>query len=796
MSMPTLLIASCNPPDNKPLQVERIVRNISEILRDRAIEIELAPDLHFEDIGPRLRRHRPFAFQFIGHGVGDGRLMMKRQDGVPRDVAASAVVGAMAEAGPLPALVLLTACHSRPLAEALVKAGASCVVGTTERVPDDALDAFSRAFYRAIVEGRSVAAAFRAGQAAVAGETEGMDDRFALVEAREGAAESLRLDLALSAPAQPTVEVPIAARDVAQAVVWLDLDDVQPAEAEIERRLPSERRGVTYHRLSEHGGPRLDRDRQPEQVPWSWIRRAIASLGRQLRAQAATDGRPLRYYVVGRAPLAAFVQLGAEMTGWSQPVTLLNQRKDGRWDEIALDGPVSPWAFFDRTEGLSQPHDAQGRLHLFVSCNGDVAPAAARDFTPPDGGARAGVVTLSTSVPKFVDETNGPRIQAELAQASTQLRARWPGHDRVALFVAGSATLAFMVGRALNVKMSRFLATDYVHGKYLPALSLPLDASEPAPVDYDEPRGKHERLRILHRLRDAVGTAARQLQPVHLRPPAVLVPRGSTPDREGERLRRRLVELEFSPEPGDEAFSFSTLRRKMQIGAGFLEGMRGLPDATLDRLGPLFVLHELLHPDQGLSGRIYRGVGRAGFALEEVDALADAYALAALARLAIDRGGVHARERAGELLCELIDAHVAAMMAFDRLEHGQRIDELPERRLRRYLIWAIQHARAATARSPDDVERILADRVVVELAPLRSTLDGRFDKIVLDPTDHTELFIVVDGRLLRVARRPENFAPADLIAAVRALDWSRLRGLAETLVELEQRALAPWVDDT
>jgi hypothetical protein len=40
------------------------------------------------------------------------------------------------------------------------------------------------------------------------------------------------------------------------------------------------------------------------------------------------------------------------------------------------------------------------------------------------------------------------------------------------------------------------------------------------------------------------------------------------------------------------------------------------------------------------------------------------------------------------------------MQAFDRAEHGSRIGRLAERRLRRYLIWHLQLARARTIRPP------------------------------------------------------------------------------------------------
>ena len=192
MSRYTLLIASCNPPEARPLQVERIVRKIQNIFTDTFINIEQSPDLHFADLEGLLKRHRPALFQFVGHGQPDGRLVMKRQSEKAEDVSAEAVVGVMKQAPELPRVVVLTACFTESLADQLVKAGIPCVIGTLDRTPDESLEAFSTAFYRALAEKCSVGEAFRSGKAAVAGETEGQENLFCLREGTPGAADALR----------------------------------------------------------------------------------------------------------------------------------------------------------------------------------------------------------------------------------------------------------------------------------------------------------------------------------------------------------------------------------------------------------------------------------------------------------------------------------------------------------------------------------------------------------------------------------------------------------------------------
>ncbi len=793
MSPETLLIISHNPPGQHALGVDAIVRKIRNVCDERLGDIEHHPDLHLSDLEAQLRAHRPRIVQFIGHGVADGRLVMKRQDERPGDVAPEAVVAVLKAAPRMPELFLATACLTSALGAALAQAGVSAVISLRERVPDASLEAFSAAFYRRLAEGGTVREAFDSGRAAVAGETEGKEDLFQLDEHAPGLASTLRL----ASPARPTRIPPEREQ---QIIVWLDLDQEQPTREEIEHLLPPQRRGErVWLTLSDYNGPRLDRDRVMRDLPWGWLSKTIAALGRELRGRLKADREPQRYFVVGRAPLPAFVQLGNEMSGWSAPVTLLNKRKTAQgevdWDVIALDEPGGSAPFFDRIDGLQGRNLAQGRLNLYVSCTGDEAPPGVERFVAPDGSVRAGTVTLSTTRASFVTRHNGPTIAAQLVSALTDVNTVWPEHGPIGVFVRGPTTLAFMVGRALNPRMHPAFIPDFVHPDYLPAISLPLDAREPQPVDYDEPRGQLERLQVLHRLRDAFQAGRRRLKPEHLRPPAHLLRHGEDPARVSERLERQLGELSFQDEPGAEAFEFSIFQRRISVGPGFLEALRGLSRSTLDQLGPLFVLHELLHLRQRLTGRTYRGVGRAGFALEEVDFWADTFALSAWTRGRLAREGLDAEERCGEILCSAIDAHGQALMAFDRMEHGERIDELPERRLRRYLIWALQHARAATARTPEHVQRILGERVILEIAPLRGTLNSQYDKVVDGVSDHTELFITLGGRLTRLPSAPGRLELARLIERVRTYQWAELCTAMAAVVESAHEELAPWVDE-
>jgi len=62
---------------------------------------------------------------------------------------------------------------------------------------------------------------------------------------------------------------------------------------------------------------------------------------------------------------------------------------------------------------------------------------------------------------------------------------------------------------------------------------------------------------------------------------------------------------------------------------------------------------------------------------------------------------------------------LSGIEAFDRFEQGKRIEWLPERRLRRYLVWHLHRARAEAIVSEDQLWPLSGQRLVVELSMLQ-----------------------------------------------------------------------------
>jgi hypothetical protein len=574
------------------------------------------------------------------------------------------------------------------------------------------------------------------------------------------------------------MNAPVAAPPFVRLVV-LDLDDTLDA-ASLAEFLPAGRMQLKPLLASAFGAPRVVRQGSAKSpVDWDGLSAAIVRVVAEARDSAG--GREVEYFIAGRAPLPVFAHLGFEFSAFGFPPTLLNRRKDSTWDAISLatnDRDVQE-AFFAPALGLpASPSEATGRVAIFVSTIGDPAPIAEmRRFVQARGEELAAVVELVTPRPALLTQETARIAAMELASCLSRIPGRFPHCSGLALFIAGPAPLAFMAGRAVNVHMVRNLwIPDFDATKYIPAVTLPWRPGAAVLDQTDE--AVAARQAVLDDVRDAIRELQLSLSAESLRP---ILSR-----RVAEALLRRLRSIQAAETPEGQAFDLHILEDRLSFGHGLLEALRAESKAVVQRAAGLFVVHEIHHVDQGLVSTNFAGIGRAGVALEEVDYWADAVAISALAKNAVARGGTPSNA-----VVEHIEAAIRCMEAFDRAEQGPQIKRLPERRLRRYLIWHLQRVRARTIRTIEDIDELFADRVVVELAPLAGSLDARDDKIVQSVSGDCSMAVVVRRKLSRHYANP-NLAPTLLVEAVRCFDWKVLGDALDHVINERPELFAPW----
>lgn len=577
-----------------------------------------------------------------------------------------------------------------------------------------------------------------------------------------------------------------------QLMVVLDVDAAVDTEA-ARRMLPEPSTPDRTLRVTEFG---YERAESRAEIDWARLLGAIHRLcDSVLRLRSAT-GVPLEVVVTGLAPLSAFFALGSFLDSRTLKVTALNKRGvDGTWDALSLAGTPGD-RFFDppANNDPARPQQASGRVVLFASTQAPVPPVEViRPAVERAGERLAGIVVLTTPAPVALDNATMGPCMSELIRALADLAAAWPARSGLAVVLAGPAQLALAAGLAVNSNV--YLAgsgtielVEHVGGSYEPVGRLPLPATSAPPVPTDDDSRKARSL-IFTRLREGVLVLKSELRPEHVRVPAGLVDGAQARADLADAVVRSLGDLVLGDEPQGDEFWLSVLHRRLEFGHGLLQGLLLVEESVLPTLGQLFVLHELVHDPQWITSNTYRGIGRAGFAIEEIDYWADAFAIAVAFEVNLAKSDGRSPSA---ILGALIHAHVGAMRAFDRMEQGEVIGTLSERRLRRYLIWAVQGARAATITSPDHARLLLDHRVCAEVAPIRGRLDQRDDKIVLEVRPGAELFVTSAGRLVRMPASP-GFSPADLVHAVRTFDLQSVVDSMHRVVDQGRSVLATWV---
>jgi hypothetical protein len=240
-----------------------------------------------------------------------------------------------------------------------------------------------------------------------------------------------------------------------------------------------------------------------------------------------------------------------------------------------------------------------------------------------------------------------------------------------------------------------------------------------------------------------------------------------------------------------DGFDFDYYGGRFLLGRGFLLGWAGLRRALgqerWEEVVRLFLLHEGHHIGQGM-GYASQGIGRAGMALGAADYDADAISV----ELCLRWRGREDMAAMGAVLDNLL----WGLSLFDEIAAGLPLRKLKERRLRRYLIWHFQRARAHAADPRLPAARLrLREPVQLEAPGLPISLKRRgahsglfvhLDR--LDRARDLEVVLYACGRLYR--RRDAAFCRQLLTALRGGRDGERVSRVFHQLFE-EHPALVP-----
>jgi hypothetical protein len=156
-------------PGKRPLRVEEEFREIQQTVsqgRERDnIRLESRWAVQSRDITQALFAVQPHFVHFAGHGdTKEGSIVVGDEYGYTHTIPVDGLVQAFQAAGQSVRCVVVNACSTERLAQALAAAGL-CVIGMRQPVGDQSAVRFSIGFYQALANGESVETAFGSGVA-------------------------------------------------------------------------------------------------------------------------------------------------------------------------------------------------------------------------------------------------------------------------------------------------------------------------------------------------------------------------------------------------------------------------------------------------------------------------------------------------------------------------------------------------------------------------------------------------------------------------------------------------------
>lgn len=163
----TILYLVAQPRNTLPLSSHAEMREVERLLqlgRDRdRYRMEHCVAARLRDIGQALGDYKPQIVHFAGHGRDDGSLVVEDDSGYASFVNTAGLANLLGGFAEWVRCVIVNACHSLALAEALSEQ-IEYVVGMQSEILDSASVQFSVGFYQGLFAGRTIPDAFRQGR--------------------------------------------------------------------------------------------------------------------------------------------------------------------------------------------------------------------------------------------------------------------------------------------------------------------------------------------------------------------------------------------------------------------------------------------------------------------------------------------------------------------------------------------------------------------------------------------------------------------------------------------------------
>lgn len=521
---------------------------------------------------------------------------------------------------------------------------------------------------------------------------------------------------------------------------------------------------------------------------WHRLLDELAREDAELQQQLSTTVGPVLYF--GMAPIPIALELGRRL-GPTRRIVVHQQRHDTkswRWPTMML----TVNARLEGVPGAVSP--ARGDVVIRVGCSHPVLADDIRHVVPYPI-AELAVEVDGPHEDALQSEDDVTLVASKFGDALDAIARYFPNCETIHLFAAVPPALAVRMGTEINPTIHAKPIQTYQYAnarapRYSRAVVLgqrsraALTSAERQLADAarDSLRRSLAAVRSLAEVEldpdtwveDLVGPAGAKLSPALRR----LGPLGRN---------RTIVDADIADErEANGEFHWDPEARRWVLDDRLLAALGArLGSAEVEAAGRLFFLHEAVHvAKQGITSANADRVGRLPRVLEEVDYLADVWALVNDYGRAVRAGEADAAS-AVSFFRDSLRSMTATFWTFDATDLP--LSTIPIRRLNRYLIWYWIRIGLENVNDLDGVMRLLGTKPILELSgPRVRVIDGRvaFD---LDPAcfDGVELGLLHDGyRMVRVGTRA-GAEVQSLLHAVRTGDetsfLARLRGVFDSV---------------
>ncbi|HXJ21756.1 MAG TPA: SAVED domain-containing protein [Polyangia bacterium] len=496
----------------------------------------------------------------------------------------------------------------------------------------------------------------------------------------------------------------------------------------------------------------------------------------------ANPGYRVAYFGTVSIPLA--FQLGYHVSTWRAAEAFLHhhRRKDWRWADGERERPTPEVHVGGVPPAGSQ---AEGDLVVRVSTSHRVHSEQTREVVPrPLAEVDISLAALGEDALERLEDLQA--VAEAFKFVLDRLRELFPNAETAHVFAAVPVGLAFLLGTRVSPMIHPTVQTYQFDSRSVPkyhaALRLQSEAAPTLALSDDERIAAARERAIWAEELDRLKKFASNM-PDHaggwladVLPAEGLIHFGgswpSLPRLKALELCHSSIDANATSAPG--GFRYVPTDRKWVLADDFLVPLmrRVADEGDRRRAARLFLLHEGLHLWQALTAWTSPGIGRFAKVLEEIDYVADVWALLHEGKLAAAENGAPAD---GPIfLRSLIKLAVETMLSFD--DGPAPALAMQVRRVARYLIWSWQYLETERLAPNDDPWRVLATKPLIELAG--PEIRARDERVwyLLDPahTHAAEVALYRSHRLLRFPAGPST-PHEEILEALRTRQGDRMR---------------------